>query len=236
MFKLFSTSLVLASVLVPGARAFAHSDTQNIAIDRDLQIPGDTLKPGAYTLSIEDRMRDRAIIRVSSASSDLHFLLLAVPKSKLAGGNRKGIILFDSSNQILRGWNCPNCSAPLELVYPKLEAVKITGETGQPVFAVDPASDKLPANLSADDMKVVTLWLLSPERVEAGHRGVGLTAVKYVAPAPPSEYTQEASASRRHLPKTASNTYWFGLLGVLSLALSLVVRFTRRTRRAPWAG
>jgi hypothetical protein len=72
MVKLFSISLVLAGVLVPGA----------------------------YTLSIEDRMRDRAIIRVSSASSDLHFLLLAVPKSRSADGNGKGIILFDSSNQI----------------------------------------------------------------------------------------------------------------------------------------
>jgi hypothetical protein len=66
------------------------------------------------------------------------------------------------------------------LVYPKLEAAKITGDTGEAVLAVDPESDKLPANLPPDDMKVVTLWLLSPERVEAGHHGVGLKAAKSI--------------------------------------------------------
>lgn len=87
-------------------------------------------------------------------------------------------------------------------------------------MAVDPESDKLPANLSPDDMKVVTLWLLSPERVEAGHHGVGLKAAKY----------QAASAQRRHLPQTASNLYWLALLGTLFLGSSLLVRVAACTR------
>jgi LPXTG-motif cell wall-anchored protein len=223
MYKLCTASVLLAVFLAPCTRVFAASDAQQIAIDRDLQIPGETLKPGTYTFAVEDRMNDRAIVRISSANNDArHLLLLAVPSAQLPAKASKGIILFDSGDatkQILRGWACVGCSAALELVYPKLEAAKITSETGQSALAVDPEFDKLPANLSPDDMKVVTLWLLSPKRVEAGHHGLGLNAVKYAS-----------TVSRRHLPQTASNTYWFALLGVLSLALSLFARALRVTR------
>jgi LPXTG-motif cell wall-anchored protein len=223
MSKLCTASVLLAVFLVPGARIFAASDAQQIAIDRDLQIPGEILKPGTYTFAIEDRMNDRAIVRISGANKDArHFLLLAVPSAQLPAKAGKGVILFDSGDatkQILRGWACVGCSAVLEFVYPKLEAVKITSETGQSALAVDPESDKLPANLSPDDMKVVTLWLLSPKRVEAGHHGIGLNAVKYTSP-----------MLRRHLPQTASSTYWFALFGVLSIALSLLVRTLRVAR------
>ena len=215
MRKILSASLFLAAL------AFGASDSQKIAIKRDLQIPGEVLKPGSYTLSVEDRMSDRAIVRISNdADAKQHFLLLAVPSTQLSAAASKGIILFkaaDPAKQILRGWACADCSSPLELVYPKLEAAKLTGDTGESVLAVDPASDKLPANLTPDDMKVVTLWLLSPERVEAGHHGAGLKAAKY----------QVASAGRRHLPQTASNFYWLALLGTLSLGSSLLLRAMR---------
>jgi hypothetical protein len=219
MRKIFPAPLFLIALLSAGTQTFAASNAQQIAIKGDLQIPGDVLKPGNYTFSVEDRMSDRTVVRISNdADTSQHFLLLAVPSAKLSASAEKGIVLFktaDPSRQILRGWACADCGNPLELVYPKLEAAKITGDTGESVLAVDPASDKLPANLSPDDMKVVTLWLLSPERVEAGHRGVGLTAAKY------------QTASRRHLPQTASNFYWLALLGSLSLGASLVMRAAR---------
>jgi len=215
--KLFGISLILTAALA------AATNTQTITLDRDLQIPGETLKPGTYTLAVEDRMQDRAVIRISSAGDGPHYLLLGVPNSKLNDRGKNGIILFgaaDPSKRILQGWLCPKCSSALELVYPKVEAVEITKDTGESALAVDPASDKLPAHLSPDDMKVVTLWLLSPERIAPGHRGEGLKAAKY---SPVASNGDLADASRR-LPHTASNTYWFALFGVLALALSLVLR------------
>lgn len=232
MFKVFPTSFLLAALLLRGTCVFAASDAQQIAIRQDLQVPGNVLKAGTYTLAVEDRMSDRAIIRISSAKNHQHFLVLAVPSSQLHGRAEKGIILFNSRDQakrILRGWACANCSSPLELVYPKLEAAKITSDTGQSALAVDPESDKLPADLSPDDMKVVTLWLLSPKRVEAG-RGVGLNAAKYASTVPKTTTTEVASASPRHLPKTASNIYWLALCGFLLVGSSLVVRATRSIR------
>ena len=142
-------------------------------------------------------------------------------------------------------------------------------------MAVDPSYDKLPSNLSADDMKVVTLWLLSPERVTADNTGQGVKAAKYVAPnaapsadatvasnAPPasapattapaastpapdastpapSDVAAQAPAtaaanptvhSRRHLPKTASNTYLYALLGLILLGSAFGTRLMRLRR------
>ncbi len=265
-FRFLTLSLAVAASFAPLASMQA-ADSQSVTIKNDVQIPGASLKPGTYTFAVEDRLSDRAVVRVtSSQDSSEHYLLLSVPNSKLSADAADQLMLFKAANsdkQALRAWKCPTCAAPLEFVYPKLEAVAITDASAQPVLAVDPAYDKLPSNLSPDDMKVVTLWLLQPERITADNIGQGVKAAKYSAtanqsssdastataaqptPAPattPSETANPAPAQmasaqtdsspaplrgRKHLPKTASNTYLFGFLGLLCLAGALTLRVKR---------
>jgi LPXTG-motif cell wall-anchored protein len=295
--------LVLAALSVAMVQAQLGNEGQNVTLDKRLQIPGEVLKPGSYTFSLEDRMGNRAIVRIESKEKGKHHLVLAVPSGKLPrAAGQDGLVYFNNSKQdkqVLRGWQCRGCGAGLEIVYPKLEAAKITGESGQSVLAVDPESDKLPKNLSADDMKVVTLWLLSPQRITADNRGEGLNAAKYegsaekasprqtasqpvaapipqpaiqatpepvaeTAPQPaaptmpetapqatpqtnqqtaaveaaaaPESHGQIASGSpHRRLPKTASNTYLFAVLGFMVLLSGIGLRL-RRTRREASAG
>jgi len=144
--------------------------------------------------------------------------MLAVNSRKLASDNSKGIILFtaaDEKLQTLRGWVCPSCAQGLEFVYPKLDALKITAETGQAVLAVDPSFDKLPDSLSSDDMKVVTLWLLAPERNTPDRRGSGLKVAKYEAsPVIRVDTKTVASVRAKHLPRSicqrplATRSHW----------------------------
>ncbi len=128
-------------------------------------------------------MRDRTIVRIESTDKDEHYLVLTVPNAKVSSdGARNGLIMFHSKDEkkhVLKGWTCPGCAGSLEFVYPKLEAVKIMGATGEPVLAVDPESDNLPVKLSGDDMKVVTLWLLAPKRITAEDHTPGVVAQKY---------------------------------------------------------
>lgn len=219
-----STAIVRASVTA--------ADSQIIAIESNLQIPGGVLLPGRYTFSVEDRMSGRAIVRIENAATAAHQLLLTVPNSKILAGKREQIVLFSSADQgkkTLRAWMCPNCDKALEMVYPKAEAAQITAETGQSIMAADPAYDRLPANLSPDDMKVVTLWLLSPERIE-GHRGIGLKAEQYALPAVGRATETSGASVSGSLPETASSTYESGLVGLLLLAIYSVLRF-RDSRR-----
>lgn len=245
-------SVLGAALLLPVFPAFPASRSNNITIRYDLQVPGKILKPGTYSFAIEDRLHDRAIVRVTSAGSDDHYLLLAVPSKKASANSKDGLDFFPSRNpgmRTLRGWMCRGCAEGLEFAYPKVEAVRITRDAGESVLAVDPTYDKLPANLSPDDMNVVTLWLLSPERVLAGKHGEGVKAAKYesvvaakeamAAPgeasgasasssvsesSAPGTPTRIASAPKKHLPRTAGNTPSLALWGALFLTAALGVR------------
>jgi hypothetical protein len=190
--------------------ALAASDSQKIVIDHALQIPGEVLQPGTYVFRLEDRLSGRAIVRIDDAARGRHSLLLTVPSMRIRAGSGSQLVFFRAAGgtNILRGWQCSGCAKPLEFVYAKAEAVKITADSGQSVLAADPTYDKLPADLSPDDMKVVTLWLLSPERVSQD-RGIGLKAAKYVAPVgmPPVP-------TRSRLPQTASNSYLWAMAGI----------------------
>ena len=201
----------------------ALPESQQITIDHALQVPGEVLTPGTYTFSLEDRLHGRAIVRIENSATSMHMLVLTVPSLKVSASHKGELIPFrpDASPQVLRAWLCATCAKPLEFVYPKNEAVKITADTGQSVLAADPAYDKLPANLSADDMRVVTLWLLSPERITNDH-GIGLAAVKYAAPA-----GMPAVPTRDRLPKTASNAYNWAIVGCLALLAFAILKSLR---------
>lgn len=231
--KTLLTFCVISSLPFAAAMSAAETSSpssQNIALASSLQIPGGVLSPGHYTLSVEDRLSGRAIVRIANIDNNgEHHLLLTVPNAHIAAIPENRLILFDTASKdkrILRAWSCPGCSRPLEMVYPKQDAVEITAASGQSVMAADPAYDRLPANLSADDMKVVTLWLLSPQRV-AKSRGYGLKAAKWSNPPAPS--------SPRTLPDTASNRDAFAAAGIVFLAASFALRLRdeRRKQRCP---
>ncbi len=189
---LLITSLIGLSAL---SAISAATDSQRITVDEKMQVPGTTLKAGEYLISVEDRLQDRAIVRIENARSKAHELLLAVPSEKLSSAGSGELIFFpngDSNKKVLQGWMCGSCKVALEFVYPKAEAVKITGVSAKPVLAVDPTYDKLPKNLSPDDMKVVTLWLLSPKEITADQKGKGVEAAKV---ADLKKQTETASAS-----------------------------------------
>jgi len=222
--KTFSAVCLLSIVSFTAAAGSldAAVASQTITLERSLQIPGGSLAPGEYQFSVEDRLSDRAIVRIQNAASGEHQFLLTVPNATFGRKTANPLVLFaapDKGTQILRGWLCPGCQRALEMVYPKTEAAQLTAETGQPVMAADPAYDKLPANLSADDMKVVTLWLLSPERVSNQH-GVGLRATKYAD-----------SVMFKSLPETASTTYAFAVAGIVFLAIFCVLHFQAGRRK-----
>ncbi len=232
-YSLISGVIVLAGALGTWQiQAQGTAETQKVTLASPAQIPGGELAAGAYTFSLEDNMTDRAIIRIQGNGQEDHHLILGVPNPALRSSGRGGVVWFRAAadgSRALRGWKCARCAATLEFVYPKLDAVKITDGTAEPVMAVDPAYDKLPQNLSQDDMKVVTLWLLSPKRITADNRGEGVSAKKY------SDSQHEAlraeapkKAEGRELPATASHTTEIGMIGLAGLAFGVMLSVLKR--------
>jgi len=111
------------------------------------------------------------------------------------------------------------------------EAVALAKANGVSVLAVDPASEgKAPelANLSHDDMQVVTLWTLTPERVAAPAREVKISAARYVAPeAQAANAPANRPAILKQLPHTASLLPWVVMLGMLASFCACLLRIRR---------
>jgi hypothetical protein len=223
---LFSLSLLVATGAF--AAAAGDPDTQEVSFDKPVQIPEAVLQPGKYTIHLEDHLPDRAIVRITEPGGTDHYLL-TVPSKKMSAAS-KGLIYFPATadTTVLHGWECADCKKPLEFVYPKDEAVKLTAQTGKPILAFDPSYDKLPANLSPEDRKVVTLWLLAPKTVTADGKGEGLTAAKYSAP----KLAASAEPLPKKMPKTSSNAFSEIALGLSSLVLALLLILRRRTSPA----
>jgi len=215
--------------LLLASSAFAADDSQNVSFDKPVQIPEAVLQPGKYSIRLEDRMADRAIVRITGPGGVEHYLLTVPSKALKASG--AGLIFFPSSagTAALNGWECAGCKRPLEFVYPKDEAVKLTAETGKPVLAYDPSYDKLPDDLSPADRKVVTLWLLAPKAVTPEGKGEGLTAAKYSAP----RKLASAQPLPKTMPKTASLAFLELLAGILSFVAGIIAFLWRKVSALP---
>ena len=243
--------VAIAAVLsVCDGSARQSRQPQSVVLDEKVQIPGAVLRPGAYIFSLEDRLADRAIVRITPETGGTHYLLLTVPNAQLLGATPDLLVYFHSSsgkNEALRGWMCQGCTAGLEFVYPKAEATKLIEKTSEPVLAVDPESDKLPPKLSADDMKVVSLWLLSPKALTATDSQKGVVASKYIpaqltpdaqtalaqpasSPMPTAVQMASTKERRSHLPKTAGNSFSFVFCGLLLMLAAVVIRLSRLSR------
>ena len=212
---------IAASTLL--AADSAHPSA-NFNVSELTAVPGKTLPPGSYTISVVDHLSDRYIVRVEGSGID-STLFLGLPNKSLP--QKAGEIKWAKGAegaQYIRGWDFPSVS--LEFAYPKNDAVALAKANSASVPAIDPESEGMntKASLSQDEMHIVTLWLLSPTRVGPS-APAGISAARY---------QQVASVEHKpvvaKLPHTASVLPAIWLLGMLSVMGGLSMRFLRLSR------
>ncbi len=156
-----SVFLRAASIITACAILALGNVSERIHIQHQIEIPGAKSTPkGFYQISVVFVDEDRTILRFENTSTSLHELWLAVENRHLASTDHSPVIFFPHSN-ILRAWIDKFTKVPLELAYPMPQAVEIVTRTRIPVLAID-----LPAQLSSDDMKLITLLTVSPSRLD----------------------------------------------------------------------
>ena len=213
-----------------GAGSPSAPSSNQFQITDKTEVPGETLKPGTYTIRVVDRLKDRVILQVTSTSGSKSATFLGLPSTGLTRPSEPGPISWGSEAEgksALRGFSFRDGTV-VEFVYPKAEAVSLAKSNDTHVLAIDPASEgkvDLP-NLSTSDMQMVTLWLLTPTPVGPGDSGPGISAARYQtasveAPPRPVRTTPRVAA----LPHTASGTPLMMLAALLcfgsAAALSL---------------
>ena len=209
--------------------AVATNDSSDFTVSQQTQIPGTTLKPGSYSIHVVDKLADRTILEVDSASGKAMATFLGLSGSGLPKSSGAGKIAYDSGTEgkgALRGFAFPK-GPVLEFVYPKAEAVSLAKANGNKVPAIDPASEGRIADpsLSKSDMQVVTLWMLSTTKVGTDGTGPGIKAEKYQQQVASNHPPRPAI---KELPHTASALPLLILLGAGSLVGGSMLSVRRR--------
>lgn len=222
--------IIALAFLTPLSLSAAPADglSSQFNVSQPTLIPGKTLQPGSYSIKIVDHLQDRFLVGVDGKDGGLHALFIAVPSKAIKKGGSTGVILWSSAadgKMAARGFDFGK-SKTLEFVYPKDDAISLAKANGIAVLAVDPASEgKAPelSQLSNDDMQMVTLWTLTPERVGAG-ADAKISAAKYQGPVNQStgDAPQQVAKVESHagagktLPHTASELPLILLAGLVT--------------------
>jgi hypothetical protein len=227
--KIKVLTLMLAS-LAPLSLWAAGPDgaTEQFTVSQSTMVPGTTLKPGSYTIRVMDHLQDRFVLRIEGNGGADHTLFLGVPSSGLKGSGA-GVVAYGTGpdgKSALRGFVFKSSNTSIEFVYPKNDAVALAKLNEKKVLAVDPMSEGKSdnmANLSKDEMQMVSLWLLTPAPVGAG------AEPKISA----SKYEQQVASLTPHrplmksLPHTASSMPFLFLVGFISAAAAALLARAR---------
>ena len=185
-----SFRFLTVAVLATSSLVYAHAapasyvgQSQDFSLVKATEIPGGTLKPGDYTIQILDQLSDRMIVRVDNTNGKQHSIFLGIPHSAFADASGSGPAdwrIGAQSSPALRGFAFSNGST-VEFVYPKAEAATIATKNAAKVVAVDPESEGRPqlTKMSQDDMKVVTLWMLTLTTAAPNSKTPALLAQRY---------------------------------------------------------
>ncbi len=224
-----NTAFFLVLALAPGTLLAAKpspsplaGESPNISlsasftVDSKTLIPGKTLSPGDYTISVVDHLTDRVILRVTDKKGNVESTFLGLTSLGLPIASSAGPVRWTGQGSpALRGFRFPG-APPVEFVYPKAQAVTIAKGNSDKVLAIDPASDNLSIKhdkLSNQDMEIVTLWTLKSTRVGPSSQPA-IEAAKYQpipspvptptpAPAQPT-YVAKADAPVRPASRSSS--------------------------------
>lgn len=187
--------------------------TATFTVTQQTKVPGETLKPGEYTIRVVDHLSDRLIVRVDSANGKTHSTFLGLQDPSISRPASPGAVTWENAAQkttYLKGFYFPNTNSVVEFVYPKAEAVAIAKSNQSKVPAIDPASEGKVADksLSKDDMEVVTLWLLSATTVGPNDTVPAIKAEKYqqVAANEPAPQPADQLQQSRQVAPVSSTT------------------------------
>jgi len=191
-----------------------------------VEIPGQVLSAGTYVFKLADSSPDRNIVQVFSKNEKhLYGTFLSIPDQRLRPAG-KPIITFDEraadSPEAVRAWFYPGDDFGRQFVYPKDKALALAKANNTPVasmpaeFATNttqPAATVSEPHVMA--MKQAPLKAQMPNQEEVD------IAEVFVAQALPTDPPQLPA----ELPHTASSLPLIGLVGLLSLAAALGMRF-----------
>jgi hypothetical protein len=231
------------AAFLPSAKADEWNNKTVMTFSGPVEIPGvhltgfGILPAGTYVFKLLDSQSDRHIVQIFSQDmKTVYATILAIPNYRLKATD-KTVITFSErpagEPEALRAWFYPGKNWGDEFVYPKARAVEIAKTTNTPVLYTEAAVPLEVAEpiKSISAPAVVELKRTPILAIQPSGEEVQLASV---VTAPPAEELQVATTTAPMadtLPATGSTLPLIGLIGLMSLGVSLSLRgFEKRIR------
>ena len=207
---IFTVTLVMF-MFAAGARAdTAFNKRTVVTFNQPVEIPGQVLPSGTYTIELYETFGNRNIVRIYNADrSQLIATVLAIANQRLTSTGDNVMKFTErpgNAPDALKAWFYPGNKFGQEFVYPKARAIELAQVTHESI----PAVQTEPATV--EEFKSEPIVAETPEQKEVP------IAEAIPTPAP------ETVASAPALPKTASQVPLIALLGVLSVTFAFVLK------------
>jgi hypothetical protein len=241
--RLFAVAVTCAatmSVLSPTMSAGMWDKRTTVTFSGAVEVPGTVLQPGRYIMKLVDSPADRHIVQFSNERENHVFAtVLAIPAWRQNPSDHSVFTFYEApvgQPQAMRMWFYPGDNSGQEFVYPKerlavllagVNRVTTTTTTIDTVRQAEPAeSVKI-----EESAKVEEPAKTEDESIAATAPEEPVTIAQNTAPPAQPEDTVAAPApetSYKTLPKTASNLWEIGLIGLGSILAAGGVRKLRR--------
>lgn len=214
------------AVMLSQAKADEWNQKTIITFNEPVEIPGQVLPAGTYVFKLADTLGDRNVVEVFNKNeTHCYGMFLAIPDERLQPTG-KPIITFEEraagAPEAVRAWFYPGDDYGHEFVYPKATAMELAKANKMPVASMP---NELAANTTkpTKSMREPQIMSIKRARLKAVQPTGEETEIAEAFPLPP---TKRAAAK---LPKTASSLPLVGLIGLMSLAASGLLRYASGT-------
>lgn len=213
---MFAVTLLVATFAINMRADTKSSKRTVVTFTQPVEIPGQVLPSGTYTIELYESFGNRRVVRFYNADrSQLVATVLAIPNQRLTTTGDTVMKFAErpgNSPDALKAWFYPGESTGQEFVYPKVRAIELAQVTHETI----PSVETEPATIEEFERDPIVGE--TPE--------LKAVPIASVIPAPDAE---KLSATP-NLPKTASQIPLIVLLGLLSLVFAFVLkRFVRRS-------
>ncbi len=228
--KMVRTVLVVLALTLVGAisAVSVHADDWNkktvMTFSQPVEIPGQILPAGTYTIKLVDIASERHVVQFLDADGVKVFAtVLAINNWRLLPTGETVVKFAERAGdnpEALKAWFYPGDNFGQEFVYPKKRAIELAVATKEPVPAI--ASEETP-----EDLKTAPIVAVTPEEKEVPVADVIETTPPATEEAKPmvAENTAPAPMAKTEpLPKTASQLPLIALLGLVSLGAAFTVK------------
>jgi hypothetical protein len=208
------TLSVLGALLIPRTGADEWNKKTVMTFSQPVEIPGQILPAGTYTIKLVDLASERHVVQFLDADgTKVIATVLAINNWRLRPTGKTVVNFAErvgDSPEAIKAWFYPGDNFGQEFVYPKQRAIALAAATKEPIPAI--AEDVAPA-----DLKTAPIVAVTPEQKE-------VPVEEVIATAPPAEETAPLVAQNTSLPKTASSLPLIALLGIASLGFAFVLK------------